>query len=129
MITDPDVDSLTAEADGRFLLGGAECSALIRTHRLGRLVWTETAGPQVRPVGYRSRLDGTEIMIGGGNLNTRLRAGQLVALQIDDLDLETAVGWSVTAYGRITRGATIGVLAVAVDRHSGTYWTGDGHGD
>lgn len=122
MIIRPDLESITSGATDHMLLSSAECSDLVRTHRLGRLAWSEAAGPQVRPIGYRSRRDGAEIMIGHGGLRGRLQAGQRVVLQLDDLDVETAIGWSVTVHGKVARSATPTGPVILVDRYRGSYW-------
>jgi hypothetical protein len=91
--------------DGAFASGvlvpldRATCLALLSTHPIGRLVFTHRALPDVLPVNYR--LDGESILIrlGSGSRAAAATRDSVVAFEVDDIDLGTQNGWSVTLVG------------------------------
>ncbi|WP_187279926.1 pyridoxamine 5'-phosphate oxidase family protein [Quadrisphaera setariae] len=80
-------------------LDEAECWVLLRSQRLGRLVYTEAALPAVIPVGYA--VVGTDLVMAlasGGQVAAAAR-GCVVAFEVDQADPVERTGWSVTAVG------------------------------
>jgi uncharacterized protein len=86
--------------DGHFTrLSGDECRQLLRARGVGRVGWQSADGQQILPVTYvvtgeliafRTRPD--TIM---GEFRTQLP----VSFEIDDVDEDTATGWSVLVRG------------------------------
>jgi uncharacterized protein len=75
-----------------------ECYALLRTARVGRLVYDDGAGPVAEPVNYA--VAGTDIVfrIEGGAKRDAVRQPN-VAFEVDHVDDDMAGGWSVIARG------------------------------
>jgi nitroimidazol reductase NimA-like FMN-containing flavoprotein (pyridoxamine 5'-phosphate oxidase superfamily) len=75
-----------------------ECRSLLASHRVGRVAFTEHALPAIRPVNYT--LQGTHIVLrtSADGLAARLD-GQVVAFEIDDVDVDARTGWSVVVTG------------------------------
>jgi nitroimidazol reductase NimA-like FMN-containing flavoprotein (pyridoxamine 5'-phosphate oxidase superfamily) len=87
---------------GRHLvdLTEAECWEQLQSRDLARFAWSAGAGPEILPVNYVAH---------GGSLWMRTTAHSsiaeqadesLVAIEVDDLDPATHVGWSVVVRGR-----------------------------
>lgn len=79
-------------------LDRARCLALLQARPVGRLVFTRQALPEVLPVNYR--LDGGIVF----RLASRSAAADacrdaVVAFQVDDIDADRRLGWSVTVVG------------------------------
>jgi nitroimidazol reductase NimA-like FMN-containing flavoprotein (pyridoxamine 5'-phosphate oxidase superfamily) len=92
-------DDLMLEIDEHNELDHGECLRLLAVGRVGRVVFTEAAMPAARPVSYL--LDGEEVVFGtanGSRVATAVRHA-VVAFQVDEIDLETCVGWSVLGVG------------------------------
>lgn len=89
-------------------LARAECWTLLREHGVGRLAWAGRAGLSVTPVNYS--VDDSALAHGGAlavvvrtaahSAIARECDGRPVALEVDDLDVETRNGWSVLARGQ-----------------------------
>ncbi|WSM03966.1 pyridoxamine 5'-phosphate oxidase family protein [Streptomyces sp. NBC_01716] len=86
----------------------ADALSLLRSVSLGRLVFTESALPAIRPLNHL--LDGEDIIIrlGDGSALASLKApsdppGAVVAYEADVIDPVRHVGWSVvvTGYARL----------------------------
>jgi nitroimidazol reductase NimA-like FMN-containing flavoprotein (pyridoxamine 5'-phosphate oxidase superfamily) len=86
--TDEALEALTSE----------ESAELLRTHRMGRLVFAFESWPVVLPVNYA--FDDPTVVI-RTDLGAKLSAAPLhaVAFEIDDADPSGAWGWSVLAQG------------------------------
>src|SRR5207249_2310531 len=68
---------------------------------LGRLVFTQGGLPAVRLVNFC--VDGDSIIFGTGD-GEKVRAarrGDVVAFEVDDIDTERHLGWTVTSVGRL----------------------------
>lgn len=78
-----------------------ECWRLLETRELGRLGFTAHSGrPVILPVNY-AITDGTIVVRSGrGPKLEAARRGDLVAFEVDEIDLDTRVGWSVAITGR-----------------------------
>ncbi len=77
-----------------------ECRRLLRTRAVGRVAWTAPEGLMVMPVNYR--LVGEHIVFhtGDGTLLSHLVEPTDVGFQIDDIQDDEAIGWSVLVRGR-----------------------------
>jgi uncharacterized protein len=77
------------------------CRRLLAEHHFGRVAVTDEHGPVVLPVNY-AFVDGSVIF--RTDPGTKLAAAtseQLAAFEIDDVDLDRRVGWSVLVRGRL----------------------------
>lgn len=78
-----------------------ECWRLLASSRLGRIGFTAHSGrPVILPVNYA--VDGRTLVVrsGRGPKLEAARRGDLVAFEVDDIDVERHVGWSVAVTGR-----------------------------
>jgi uncharacterized protein len=81
-------------------LSPSQCRELLRSARVGRLVFTERAMPAVHPVNYV--LDGNDVVVRtdpGATLDAAAR-GDVLAFEVDEIDRDTCSGWSVLVVGR-----------------------------
>ncbi|WP_340681383.1 pyridoxamine 5'-phosphate oxidase family protein [Amycolatopsis coloradensis] len=81
------------------VLDREQCLALLRTVRVGRLVFVEDALPAVQPVNFRLKRDHVVIRVAGGAKLAAATGNTVVAFQADELDPELRTGWSVTVVG------------------------------
>lgn len=89
------------ESQGHNLpLDEAECRALLRWNKVGRVGWTAEPGPTIQPVVYAVHQDQVLFRTAAGTLLSRLSEPTQVCFQVDDLDDATATGWSVLVRGR-----------------------------
>lgn len=78
-----------------------ECRRLLAEAVVGRVSWVSpTRGIQVLPVNYE--LDGDRVLfrVSSRSVLAELAAPTEVAFEVDDLDADTATGWSVLGQGR-----------------------------
>ena len=90
------------DAAGVEILDTAECLRLLTTVSIGRIIFTARALPDVVLVNFV--LHGGMIVVPtgkGSKLSTAVR-NVVVAFEVDDFDVETWTGWSVTVIGRAT---------------------------
>jgi len=90
----------TDQQVGLVELNRTECLRLLGQGVIGRIVYTVGALPAVLPVNYA--MDGEEIIFRTGS-DTILEAAtsnEVVAFEVDDVNLETRTGWSVLALGK-----------------------------
>jgi nitroimidazol reductase NimA-like FMN-containing flavoprotein (pyridoxamine 5'-phosphate oxidase superfamily) len=78
----------------------SECEALLRSRNVGRIGWQSAAGLQILPVSYVVTNGVIVLRTAAGSQLSTLVEPTDAAFQVDDLDLETRVGWSVLARGR-----------------------------
>lgn len=80
-------------------LDDAECRALLRGGRIGRIAFTRNALPAVQPVSYRVH-DGEVVIPAYLTSPFVPRAwGAVVAFEVDSHDALTRAGWAVTVVG------------------------------
>ncbi|WP_037310114.1 pyridoxamine 5'-phosphate oxidase family protein [Amycolatopsis orientalis] len=91
-------------------LDRGECLELLRTVRVGRLVFTEDLLPAVQPVNFRIHRGQVVIRVAGGAKLTAATTGAVVAFQADELDPDLRAGWSVTVVGHASLVTDIGEL-------------------
>ena len=106
-------------------LDAQECRALLTTHSVGRVAFTEHALPAIRPVNYT--VHGTHIVLrtSADGLAARLD-GQIVAFEIDEVDVANRSGWSVVVTGsaRVLRDAS---ELLRLDADAPVSWLGPDH--
>lgn len=94
-----------ADEEGTFeKLESAECEHLVRGATVGRVAWLSRRGLQVLPVSY-TYVEGCLLFrTSSSSILAELATPSEVAVQIDDIDADTASGWSVLVQGeaRIT---------------------------
>jgi hypothetical protein len=82
-------------------LGGEECWALLASQRFGRIGFSAHSGrPVILPVNYAVTDHQILIRTGRGPKLEAARRQDLVAFEVDEIDVEGQVGWSVTLTGR-----------------------------
>ncbi|MER6663934.1 pyridoxamine 5'-phosphate oxidase family protein [Amycolatopsis japonica] len=81
------------------VLDREQCLGLLRTVRVGRLVFVEDALPAVQPVNFRVKRDHVVIRVAGGAKLAAATGNTVVAFQADELDPDLRTGWSVTVVG------------------------------
>ncbi|MDO5093529.1 MAG: pyridoxamine 5'-phosphate oxidase family protein [Propionibacteriaceae bacterium] len=80
-------------------LGEEECLRLLRNTGVGRVVWQVEDGLAVLPVNYRVIDDSVVFHTGPDSSLAQLTDPTAVAFQVDEIDQDTAVGWSVLVQG------------------------------
>ncbi|GAA3394980.1 pyridoxamine 5'-phosphate oxidase family protein [Cryptosporangium minutisporangium] len=75
------------------------CLRLLAGHRVGRVLFTAAAMPAALPVGYV--LDGEAVVFRAapGSSLARGAHGRVIGIQADEIDPETAAGWTVLGLG------------------------------
>ncbi|MBB4916988.1 pyridoxamine 5'-phosphate oxidase family protein [Streptosporangium saharense] len=91
---------MNVDSAGLDVLSRQECLDLISSATIGRIVFTDRALPAVQPVTFY--LDGEDIVIrtGTGSKLAAATRHTVVAFEVDEFDVPTRTGWSVTAVGR-----------------------------
>lgn len=81
-----------------------ECLRLLATRRLGRLAFIHRAGlPLILPVNYVIADDAVFIHSGPGPKMQAAERGDLVSIEVDDIDEDSHSGWSVVVTGKASR--------------------------
>lgn len=91
---------VSVDKSGLEILTETECFALIQTMPIGRVVYSEWALPVIVAVNFA--LDGMDIVV-RTQRRSRLATqapGNVVAFEVDDIDIATRSGWSVVMTGR-----------------------------
>jgi nitroimidazol reductase NimA-like FMN-containing flavoprotein (pyridoxamine 5'-phosphate oxidase superfamily) len=102
------------------------CLALLATEQIGRLVFTYRAMPEVLPVNFVRDGDSIVVRLRAGSNAAAACRGTIVAFQVDRIDGDTRLGWSVLVVGRsneITDPAEQARIEAAPLRA----WAGKGH--
>jgi hypothetical protein len=86
-------------------LSDDECWDLLRSHGVGRIAWSGAEGMSVVPVNYLVDGDAIRIRTTPYSLLARDGGALDVAFEVDDIDPERHLGWSVLARGRSERDA------------------------
>ncbi|MGY1744191.1 pyridoxamine 5'-phosphate oxidase family protein [Blastococcus sp. SYSU D00695] len=76
-----------------------ECHRLLGTAPIGRLAFTVGALPTIEPVHFAVRDDEVLIPTRRGSKVQAASRGAVVAFEVDDVDVATRTGWSVTVVG------------------------------
>ena len=87
--------------DGHFTrLSGEECRLLVRSRAVGRVAWAAASGVQVLPVSYTVTADRIAFATSPDSVMQAFLQPIDVAFEIDDVEEDTATGWSVVVRGR-----------------------------
>lgn len=81
-------------------LEAEECWRLLAEAEVGRVAWTADDGISIVPVNFR--LEGHTVVFHTAptSMLARLAEGAEVAFQADEIDRDSAIGWSVLVRGR-----------------------------
>ncbi len=94
-------DKQDVALSGHFLdIDEADCRRLLRERGVGRVSWRSGTETLVLPVCYVVDRDRIVIRTRPGTVIADLAQGADVSFQIDEIDPETATGWSVLVQGR-----------------------------
>lgn len=93
MMTDPQPVTYFSRLDAD------ECWALVSESVVGRVAWTSPEGISVVPVNFRVVKGDIVFHTAQESFLARLAAPTEVAFQVDEIDQETATGWSVLVRG------------------------------
>lgn len=85
-------------------LSEAECRHLVRGHSVGRVCWLSTSGIEALPVVYAVIDDSIYFRVDPDTILGELSGPTEVAVEVDDIDLPTATGWSVLVRGQAVAG-------------------------
>jgi len=80
-------------------LSGEECRHLVRGQSIGRVGWLSAEGLQVLPVTYVVWGELIVFRVDPGSVLGELAGRVRVAFEVDDIDVQTATGWSVLVRG------------------------------
>lgn len=87
--------------DGHFTrLSGDECRRLLRARGVGRVGWESSEGAQILPVTYAITEELIVFRTHPDSIMGEFLNPVEVVFEIDDVDEETASGWSVQVRGR-----------------------------
>ncbi len=87
---------------GLEILGDAECHRLLASVPLGRLVFTKGGLPSVRLVNFVVDDDTVVFATADGDKFRAAERADVVAFEVDDVDYERHLGWTVTAIGHLS---------------------------
>lgn len=76
-----------------------ECRSLLREVEYGRVAWAGSQGITVLPVNFRMVDDSVVFHTAPGTLLSEIADGAQVAFQVDDVDADAAIGWTVMLRG------------------------------
>lgn len=82
------------------MLSPEECMALAAAMPIGRIVFTDRALPAIQPVNFLIDDGSVIIRTTQGSKLAAATRNAIVAFEIDDFDLRSQTGWSVTMVGR-----------------------------
>jgi hypothetical protein len=86
--------------DGHFTrLSGDECRQLLRARGVGRVGWESGDGPQILPVTYSMTGELIAFRTRPDTIMGEFLEPIRVSFEIDDVDEDTATGWSVLVRG------------------------------
>jgi nitroimidazol reductase NimA-like FMN-containing flavoprotein (pyridoxamine 5'-phosphate oxidase superfamily) len=93
---------MTTDRNGMTVLTIDECLRLLSGHRpsIGRVAFVAEGKPCVLPVNYRFHEGTVVFRTDPGAKLTAASAGQPVAFEIDEIDVDWREGWSVLVQGR-----------------------------
>ncbi len=89
--------------DGHFTrLSNEECRQLVRAGAVGRVAWAAAGGLQVLPVSYTVNAELIAFSTRPDSVMAAFLEPQDVVFEVDDIEEDTATGWSVLVRGRAT---------------------------
>lgn len=83
-------------------IAGDECRQLVRARAVGRVAWAGADGVQVLPVSYTVTGDRIAFRTSPESVLGALVEPTDVVFEVDDVEEDTATGWSVVVRGRAT---------------------------
>jgi hypothetical protein len=90
------------DQSGQEILGEDECLRLLDSVQVGRLVFTTGALPAVRLVTFVVDADTIVFASADGERRRAAERGDVVAFEVDDIDPDRQLGWTVTAVGHLS---------------------------
>lgn len=117
---------MSVDRNGLEILERADCLALLRSQRIGRVGFTSGALPVILPVDYAPVDDRIVFQTSPGSaLDAAMRVGTVVAFEVDNVGEPNGCHWSVVITGRATELLDEAAIeeAIAV---IGRRWTGGG---
>lgn len=85
--------------NGLEILSRSECLSLLATRPVGRVAISRNALPVILPVTYRLLGEDVVFAAGSGSKSLALAHENVVAFEVDEIDLATRSGWSVAVVG------------------------------
>ena len=92
--------SAESGSSGFHPLTARQCEDLLASQRAGRVAWNAADGPLVLPVTYRMYTGEVVFRTSPYGVLSQLVEPTNVAFEIDEVDQESGVGWSVGVRGR-----------------------------
>jgi nitroimidazol reductase NimA-like FMN-containing flavoprotein (pyridoxamine 5'-phosphate oxidase superfamily) len=90
----------TEETPGTFdVIEPKECLDLLAAQQVGRLAYCVRGAPMIEPVNFIVDAGQVVIRIATGTKLAAVARDGLLALEVDEFDLETRSGWDVTVTG------------------------------
>lgn len=87
---------------GLQILSPAESQKLLGTVAVGRLVFTLGGLPAVRLVNFLVEGDSVVFATGDGDKHRAAERGDVVAFEVDEIDPDRHLGWTVTVIGHLS---------------------------
>lgn len=87
---------------GLEILSDADCYRLLRSVPVGRLIFTLGALPAVRLVNFLATDDAILFRTSDGDKLRAAERGDVVAFEVDEIDQDRHLGWTVTAIGHLS---------------------------
>ena len=87
---------------GLEILDPGECLRLLQSVPVGRLVFTQGGLPAVRLVDFSVDCDTIVFASDDGEKFRAAERGDVVAFEVDDVDLERHLAWTVTSVGHLS---------------------------
>jgi len=95
-------DTRRFDHTGLQIVDDAECLQLLSSVPLGRLVFTKGGLPAVRLVNFFVDHDTVIFWTSDGDEYRAAERGDVVAFEVDDIDLDRHLDWTVTAAGHLS---------------------------
>jgi uncharacterized protein len=89
--------------NGLEILSRLECLSLLATRPVGRVAISRYALPVILPVAYRLLGEDVVFATGSGSQSLALAHENVIAFEVDEIDLATRSGWSVAVVGLARR--------------------------
>jgi uncharacterized protein len=87
---------------GLEVLDARECLRLLKTVPVGRLVFTDAGLPAIRLVNFFVDGDTLVFTTAAGDKLRAAERGDVVAFEVDEIDSDRHLGWTVTAIGHLS---------------------------
>jgi nitroimidazol reductase NimA-like FMN-containing flavoprotein (pyridoxamine 5'-phosphate oxidase superfamily) len=111
--------------EGRLVpLDRQECLQLLAAGKVGRVIHTERALPACTPVNYRLMGESIVFRTAAGSRLAAATSDAVVAFEVDDIDADAAMGWSVLVTGVATAVRDVSTL-VRLDQLGLVTWAGE----